>query len=976
MKKLIVIIFIHLGIVCSFAQLEYRLIPPIVDPEFNATKTLPQVFRPRFTPPADGFQKGPDVILTSSGIQIINIVDGGGGQSETYITIDPKNLNRIIASANDMRYNTTSARYRMAAYYSEDGGKTWKTTLTPPNQDVFISLPTTPGSGLTNVDPGLAFDAEGNVYYSYIVAQVGGTGNLMDGGVFINKSTDGGKTWSDPIPVVYTVGGGSNQDAHDKPFIACDANPNSQFKNRIYVTWFYISASKGPGIGFSFSTDGENFSPPTFVPGSINMGSVQSPMPIVDKDGTLYVIWESKDGQNTTVYLQKSTDGGVSWYWPSPRVVQIVRTIGEKVNLRQALPNKGNMRVSSHPYITLGKNPGELYVVQAGKDENNRYRIYFAKSTNGGESWINKIRVDDNPYSNDMFFPAIAFDPVSGILAVAYYSSANDPENKAVDLYVAVSFDGGNTWKNIRVTPQSWYLDHSNAVIDAGGASLGRYWGDYLSIAAYDGKIFPCFWMPNAPRGTFYSNNAYVAILTSAPMPVENLQYVNTYENPTSVTLTWTDPTTNLLGGNLGNFKIWIYRNNQKIAEVEKGVQTYTDNTLIDGETYTFSLKVVDQNNLESPFVSISFTAGGALKPMPPVILFARPHPDGILLTWENPSQHIDSTYFHDFDKIEVFHNNNLIHSIEKSSLKVGEIQTLVIPVETRKFYNISLRAIGKRGDKTTPSELSEQVLAYSGAPLESFSENFDNTENLTPYYTDGTTGKWGLTNKAALSLPNSLTDSPEGIYQPKSDNLVIFAPVVVTPPNTTLSFEHIAIIDSLGDVGVISISRDFGKTWQEIAWFDQRRSENFLDDVTKSSWKSEHISLASYSGDTILIRFSLVTNPLRNKDGWYIDNIRLDDDVNFVKEIIEGENNFAVEIFPNPASYFVSVNLSAKYLTDYIISVYNSLGQLIWESNSAQSIVGNHSVPLDISRFTSGTYSVICRFGHFVKQTHFTVIK
>ncbi|MGQ9818376.1 MAG: T9SS type A sorting domain-containing protein [Candidatus Kapaibacteriales bacterium] len=972
MKRLVplMLLFVH-GFVLS--QYEYRLLSPIIDAEKSVYLEHNQVFRSKELPPAEMFSKGPEKILTNSGIPIINIVNSSGGQSETFITYNPLNPNNIIASANDLRYNSMSAGYRMAAYYSTDGGKTWSISLTPPNKDVFIPTPST--GGLTNVDPGLAFDSKGHLYYSYIFTQVSDQGGIKDGGVFVNKSTDGGKTWSDPIPVVISVGGGINQDAHDKPFIACDANANSPFKDRVYVTWYMISPTLGGTIGFAYSSDGEEFSPATRIPGSVSNGGVQSPMPIVASDGTLFVLWENKQGIYTNVMVQKSTNGGASWVWTSPKVAQTVRTIGEVVNRRYALPQKSNMRVSSSPYVTLGSNSNNIYIVQAGRDENGRYRIYFAKSTNGGESWSSKIRVDDNPYGNDMFFPAITYDSKTGILMIVYYSSQLDPQNKVVDLFAAVSFDGGNSWKNIRITPQSWYLDHTNAVIDAGGSELGRYWGDYLSITAVDGKFFPCFWMPNAPRGTFFSNNAYIAILSTAPNPPDSLRYENTYLEPNKVVLKWIDPKTNQIGGELDNFKIWVYRGNDKIAEVDKGVQEYTDYSAIDGELFTYSVKTVDANNLESPLISVSGIAGGSLQPNPPVILSSRPIEGGVIVTWQNPAEHIDGSFLQDLYSIDFFTTNgDSLFSILKEELEIGSIQSKLIPLEQNRFFNIKVRALAKRNDKLTPSKFSDSMLVYSGAPLKSLYENFDEENELIPYFINGT-GNWGLTSRISYTPPNCLTDSPKGDYKSKENNYIIFAPVIIKYPNLTLSFEEIAIIDSSGDAGIISISKDFGKTWQDIAWIDQRRFSGFKDSPEASQWFTESRDLSAFENDTILIKFSLVSNPLRNKDGWYIDNLRIDNNPNKVEDMFANSIT-DVEVYPNPSSTVLNLSFRVNNPDRCRIELLDSFGRIVEVRSVEKFSIGWNSIDFELENFSSGIYQIRIISKGAVKSKMFLIVK
>lgn len=972
MKKIFVLLWL---LIPSFvlSQYEYRLLSPIIDAEKSAYLKFNQVFRPKELPPPEMFSKGPEKILTNSGIPIINIVNSFGGQSETFIVYNPLNPNNIVASANDIRYNSSSAGYRMAAYYSTDGGQTWSVSLTPPNKDVFV--PTPSQGGLTNVDPGLAFDSKGNLYYSYIYTQVSDQGEIGDGGVFVNKSTDGGRTWSVPIPVVLSVGGGANQDLHDKPFIACDANPSSPYRDRVYVTWFMISPTFGGTIGFAYSTDGEEFSPATRIPGSISNGNVQSPMPIVATNGTLYVVWENRRGLYTNIMVQKSTNGGISWAWTSPKVAQTVRTIGEAVNQRYALPQKSNMRVSSHPYVAIGSDPNHIYIVQAGKDENGRTGIYFAKSTNGGESWTSKIRVDDNPYGNDMFFPAIAFDAKSGILMIVYYSSQLDPQNKMVDLFAAVSFDGGNSWKNNRITSQSWYLDHANAVIDAGGAALGRYWGDYLSITAVDGKFLPCFWMPNSPRGTFFSNNAYVAILTTAPNPPDSLRYENSYLEPNKVVLKWIDPKTNQIGGNIDNFKIWVYKGNEKIAQVEKGVQEYTDYSAIDGELFTYSVKTVDANNLESPPVSVNGVAGGALQPNSPIILSFRPVEQGVVVIWQNPNEHIDGSFLHDLFSIDFFTTNgDSLFSVFKDELEIGSIQSRLIPLQQNKFYNIKIRALAKRNDKFTPSEFSDSMLVYSGAPLNSLYENFDDGNNLVPFFTGGT-GNWGLTTRISNTPPNCLTDSPLGNYKSKENNYIIFAPVILKYPNLTLSFDEIAIIDSSGDAGVISVSKDFGKTWQEISWIDQRRFSGFKDTPELSQWFTESRDLSAFENDTILIKFSLFSNPLRNKDGWYIDNLRIDNNPNSIEDLFVNDVS-DIDVFPNPATKYLNLNFRINSINKCRIELLDFFGRVL-ETRSPENLsVGWNSINFGLENFSSGVYHIHFISNGSIKSKMFLIVK
>ena len=957
----------------SAAQMDARKLPHFLSTDwYNESRVKVGKFIYKYTelPPMTSKEK-PVERIQADGFEIVNISGTSGHQSETWIAYDPTNPNIIIVSANDYRYNYPGAGYRMGAYYTNDRGKTWKVSATPRNVDYPYITYT---GNMTNFDPGLAFDTKGNVYYCYGYCQVTDEGQ-DENGIFVCRSEDGGKTWGDPNPVALSTGSSQFKPFHDRYSIACDFNPNSPYKDRIYVTWQRFIQS--PGVCISYSTDsGEMWSVISSVPGG--SGNTQSPVPSVGPDGELYVVWQSRNSNGTTdAVVQKSINGGKNW-WTNGKVVQTVRTLGT-VNTqsgRNVLMDKQNMRVSSVANLAVdcsdGPRRGWVYVVQAGRDNSSMHKVFFTKSSDGGNTWTTTKRIDDNPLGNDIFFPSITVDPVTGLVAVLYYSSQNDTENKGMDAYLAVSFDGGETFKNIRITPTTWYIRNASDVSYQGTGNY--YYGDYTSITSYNGKIFPCFWMPSVPNGNFNYVASYVALMSTGPKPPENVTAENNYQEPSKVILKWYDPTHNQLGGLLGNFKIAVYKGDLKIAEVNKGTQTYTDNSAEDGKEYVYQLKTVTENDGESNFVSISGVAGGGLQPLPPVELVAKPNVNGILLQWTNPNEHTDNSFFHDFNKVNVYLNGAESPSkvIEGQAIQAGQRVTEVIDVQVDQFYTLKITAVGKRGETYTESEQSVEILAYSGAPLTDLFENFDDLENLVPRYT---TSNWALTDIVSASDPNCITDSPEGNYPDRTTDSLIFAPVVVTPELTTLSFDHIAIIDK-NDLGFVSISNDFGQTWNNILYVDITRSAGFTDDVLTSEWFSEHRDLSDYIGDTIFIKFTLSSNPFRNKDGWYIDNLRIDDDPNSVEEIIAADNNFEVVVYPNPISNNANINLITTIPGNAFITIYDAIGNQVMNVLNDKIYAGINSFNLDLTKFNESVYYCNVKFNGKTKTLPIVIVR
>ena len=152
----------------AFGQYQIRNIPVVLDPEkedyvsdYLIQKLTPRNFLPTALPiGADINSKGPERLLSDDGFEIINISNGSQFQSETWIQVNPHNPDVIIASCNDSRYN--GGNYKMASYTSTDKGRTWTTSTTPANLNLYFGHPSGEG-GLTNVDPGLGFDSKGKM---------------------------------------------------------------------------------------------------------------------------------------------------------------------------------------------------------------------------------------------------------------------------------------------------------------------------------------------------------------------------------------------------------------------------------------------------------------------------------------------------------------------------------------------------------------------------------------------------------------------------------------------------------------------------------------------------------------------------------------------------------------------------------------------------------------------------------------------
>jgi hypothetical protein len=283
-----------------------------------------------------------------------------------------------------------------------------------------------------------------------------------------------------------------------------------------------------------------------------------------------------------------------------------------------------------------------------------------------------------------------------------------------------------------------------------------------------------------------------------------------------------------------------------------------------------------------------------------------------------------------------------------------GKTFSELITLPTEKFYKINLVAVTDRNGKLVNSSSKDTIYCYAGAPLTTLNESFDDVAKMIPTYLSGATS-WGITNKAAESLPNSFTDSPSGNYPNGKTNFVVFAPVVLKSPNLTLSFSHIALIE-LGDFGIISVSTDL-KTWNDVIAFDKNRTTDWKADVATSSWFREHRTLASYENDTVYIRFTMTAGPIKANDGWYIDNLTLDSDPNSVDELSRIYDGLNLLVSPNPANDITNLDMMITQSGNLSIDLFDILGNQVKNIFSNPVNAGKINYSADLSSLVSGVY-------------------
>ena len=409
---------------------------------------------------------------------------------------------------------------RVAYYYSSDGGNTWGTGLlgldTP--QKVFSRAS----------DPSVVADADGNFYLCALMLD----NASFDNGVYVFKSTDRGRTFSQPVPAFLDLANPTNPRLSDKCYITVDTSPSSPFKNTVYAVW--TLTDQGPDGNRAVIQIGRRRpGDATFsIPKQISHeGDMRGPSVATGPNGEVYAAWEGV-GDPKVLLFNASTDGGVT-FLPAdvaPSIdYNIHNYIGSLSEPRAAIFISGVSRMNSFPVIDVdrsgGPNRGTIYVAWA--ESTNRFDsdIFVQRMAppNGGRPEINvPVRVNNDGSGVDQFFPWLSVDANNGSVCVAFYDRRDDPGAGLINMYLARSANGGAGFaENTRVSTVGSDPRVQRDVVGSTGSPIGI--GDYIGVVATRGKAH-LLWTDtrNGKQEIFYGPVEYASTGGGGPTAPAN----------------------------------------------------------------------------------------------------------------------------------------------------------------------------------------------------------------------------------------------------------------------------------------------------------------------------------------------------------------------------------------------------------------------------------------------------------------------
>jgi len=238
-----------------------------------------------------------------------------------------------------------------------------------------------------------------------------------------------------------------------------------------------------------------------------------------------------------------------------------------------------------------------------------------------------------------------------------------------------------------------------------------NYTNDYCTIEFSDGQGVRMVDMIAVYKPGYLS--AYQIPDELDPAAPSDFTAYSDYLTPTSVSLTWGDPDTLVNGETITDFSIIVERDGDEMAVVIQGVESYSDDGLTDGQTYSYSIYAeLAENDSASLFVSASVICGGSPEPSSPEDFLVEASDTAVTLSWTNPAVQVDGTPLDDLSAVRIYRNGEFLTDVETSD--AGAEMNWADDVDFGFSYDYNISAVDNESAENE-SDISELQRVWFG---------------------------------------------------------------------------------------------------------------------------------------------------------------------------------------------------------------------------------------------------------------------
>jgi len=251
--------------------------------------------------------------------------------------------------------------------------------------------------------------------------------------------------------------------------------------------------------------------------------TVQGSQPAVMPDGTLVIAYvdTTNDGIQkglATIQVVISKDGGATF--SAPIQAGIFREPHQR-------PRNAFFRMwgSAFPQLAVGPN-NDIYIAVIGLPDDKPTDdgdVYLLRSLDGGGTWEDPVRVNQDQTDHLQFYPAVDVSP-NGVVHLMWGDMRDDPEEARYHVYYTKSEDQGETFGF--TLPDQDFTAPDTVVTDFASNSLkgfpqGLFLGDYFAMASTDEDSY-LVW-PDTRLGEYGGPNQQIAFARQEAMPAPSL---------------------------------------------------------------------------------------------------------------------------------------------------------------------------------------------------------------------------------------------------------------------------------------------------------------------------------------------------------------------------------------------------------------------------------------------------------------------